>query len=65
MRGKNILYTTSIIFGFSLSFVTNPLTTYANWYEKPFFKMNVGYGFPEKVKNHLMQCCTMLVWVIN
>jgi hypothetical protein len=49
MKGKNILYTTSIIFGFSLAFATNPITTCANWHDNPFFKLNVGYGFPEKL----------------
>lgn len=49
MKRKNILYTTSIIFGFSLVFAINPITTYANWHNNPFFKLNVGYVFPEKL----------------
>jgi opacity protein-like surface antigen len=51
MRGKNILYTTSIILGFSSALATNPVSTYANWYKKPFFKMNVGYGLPNKLND--------------
>jgi len=37
MKGKNILYTTSIIFGLSLAFATNPITTCANWHDNPLF----------------------------
>ena len=51
MRRKNILYTTSIILGFSSALAINPVPTYANWYEKPFFKMNVGYGLPNKLND--------------
>ena len=49
MKGKNILYTTSIIFGVSFVLGANPITTCANWHDNPFFKLNVGYGFPKKL----------------